>query len=622
MLFAAQVVLTDRELEIIRRIQAGAYAHPEHDAMPEYVPYYTSEQHVMPLSEVEVPKHRFVPSKWENMKITQIIKGLKDGTIVPREEAERRKREALASASAPTLLWDPADTASLDDRKGPMHIAAPKMPLPGHAESYRPPDEYLFSAEEEAAWKAAHPSDRELDFLPKKHDSLRSVGAHANLVRDRFERCLDLYLCPRSFKRRLNIDPESLVPKLPSPKDLKPFPTHACHRFRGHAAAVRSLAPSHDGQWLASGDDSGEVRLWEVATGRCSKVWRLGPDPVAHVCWNPNKLHHVLAVACGSAVFVVATGTGGAEAAELTDALLHAAESSPAGPPLVSSAGGGAAAAPTLGKGSAALQSVQWAPGPRPARGKAAEAAAAAEGQQPPPAVLDRFGHASGVRVVLRFAGAVTALAWHRKGDYFATVVPANDSGNVMVHQLSKRVTQVVIKKQMKTVSAVAFHPSQPIFFVATTQHVRVYHLTEQRMMKKLLTGCKHVSSLDVHPSGDHLVVGSYDRRVVWFDLDRGAMPYKTLKYHTKALRGVGFHRAWPLLATCSDDGTVHVFHAMVYSDLMKDPFLVPVKVLSGEHTSDKSTGGLGVLAIAFHPILPWLFSAGADHDIVLYQDL
>ena len=45
-------VLTDRELEIIRRLQGGAMPHAEHDAMPDYVPYYTADEHPMPLSEV------------------------------------------------------------------------------------------------------------------------------------------------------------------------------------------------------------------------------------------------------------------------------------------------------------------------------------------------------------------------------------------------------------------------------------------------------------------------------------------------------------------------------------------------------------------------------------------
>src|SRR5439155_12308509 len=37
--------------------------------------------------------------------------------------------------------------------------------------------------------------------------------------------------------------------------------------LQGHRAAIRSLAFSADGRLLASGDHSGTVRLWEVATG-------------------------------------------------------------------------------------------------------------------------------------------------------------------------------------------------------------------------------------------------------------------------------------------------------------------------------------------------------------------
>ena len=137
--------------------------------------------------------------------------------------------------------------------------------------------------------------------------------------------------------------------------------------------------------------------------------------------------------------------------------------------------------------------------------------------------------------------------------------------------------------------------------------------------LKRLLSGCKHISSLDVHPGGDHVLVGSLDRRLCWFDLDRGSVPYKVLKYHTKALRGAAFHRTYPLLATCSDDGSCQVFHGTVYSDLNRDPYIVPLKVLSGEHAPGPH--GLGILALAFHPSQPWLFSAGADGKIVLYRE-
>lgn len=90
------------------------------------------------------------------------------------------------------------------------------------------------------------------------------VGAYQNFVRERFERCLDLYLCPRSFKRRLNIDPESLVPQLPKPEELKPFPTTQAVRYSGHQGAVCSITTSKDGQFMASGDAQGLVMVWEV----------------------------------------------------------------------------------------------------------------------------------------------------------------------------------------------------------------------------------------------------------------------------------------------------------------------------------------------------------------------
>ena len=55
------------------------------------------------------------------------------------------------------------------------------------------------------------------------------------------------------------------------------------------------------------------------------------------------------------------------------------------------------------------------------------------------------------------------------------------------------------------------------------------------------------------------------DRRVLWYDLDLSTKPYKALKYHQLALRAVAFHRSYPLFASASDDGTIQIFHGMVY---------------------------------------------------------
>lgn len=48
-----------------------------------------------------------------------------------------------------------------------MHIPAPKMPLPGHAESYRPPKEYLFTEEEQKQWEVSRNDDGRDDTRKK-----------------------------------------------------------------------------------------------------------------------------------------------------------------------------------------------------------------------------------------------------------------------------------------------------------------------------------------------------------------------------------------------------------------------------------------------------------------------
>jgi ribosome biogenesis protein ERB1 len=43
------VVLSERDLEIIRRMQAGAFAHPEHNDTPDYIDYVSCHKEIMPL---------------------------------------------------------------------------------------------------------------------------------------------------------------------------------------------------------------------------------------------------------------------------------------------------------------------------------------------------------------------------------------------------------------------------------------------------------------------------------------------------------------------------------------------------------------------------------------------
>lgn len=159
-------------------------------------------------------------------------------------------------------------------------------------------------------------------------------------------------------------------------------------------------------------------------------------------------------------------------------------------------------------------------------------------------------------------------------------------------------------------------------------------------MLKTLMAGMKWISSMDVHPMGDHLIVGGYDRKLCWFDLELSDKPYKVLRYghfdiikqprtrclttpppslpcryHSRAIRSVHFHPTYPLFASSSDDGSIQIFHARVYNDLMTDPLIVPLKILRGHEVRE----GLGVLDVKWCPRQPWLVSGGADGQVSVW---
>ncbi|MEQ2158631.1 hypothetical protein GOODEAATRI_014373 [Goodea atripinnis] len=137
-----------------------------------------------------------------------------------------------------------------------------------------------------------------------------------------------------------------------------------------------------------------------------------------------------------------------------------------------------------------------------------------------------------GIRLKIQHPKAVHQVTWHSKGDYLASVMPDHSSHlQVFIHQLSRRRSQNPFRRNKGLVQAVSFHPIRPYFFVATQRSVRIYNLVKQEMTKKLQANSKWISSIAVHSGGDHVICGSYDCRLSWFDLDLSTKPYKMLRY-------------------------------------------------------------------------------------------
>lgn len=605
-----EIVLTDTDLEVIRRLRQRILPsgqNAEEDMFPE--PIENKDAAIHPLNNAHPPKSRFLPSKWERMKVKRLKALIREGKIRPPPPPKPEVWD----------LW--ADEAPKKRKKAPPPLPAPKMALPGHASSYNPPSEYLMTEEEKKAWEEQDEQDRELSHLPEKFACLRHVPAFPEIMQERFKRCLDLYLVPRALRQRMNVDPESLLPKLPSPKDLRPFPTHVAVSYEGHTGIVRGLALDEAGQWLATVSGDGTLRVWEVATGR--PYWSVDfGSAVTAVSWCPK--HPLLAVASDATLYFVDPKVEPQPVPIATPATDAGAEEGKA------DADGEAAPAPATTveelltfrppAGTKASEGEKGADekGDEEAAEKALGAKARATLWKAVPA--DSPLYKSGCRLSIATDGDVQQLTWHHKGNYCAAVSPRGQapSNQCIIHALQGQKSMRPFQKFKgnQGVMSCAFHTTKPWFFVATKQSVRVFDLQQQVPVKQLVGGARWISSLSLHPTGDHIILGSYDRRILWYDLDLSSKPYKTFQYHDRAVRRVAFHRGkFPLMAAGSDDGTVSVLHAKVYSDLMQSPMIVPVKRLRGHKVHE----GLGVLDCVWHPQQPWLFTAGADGHVYMW---
>lgn len=214
----------------------------------------------MPIRNIPDHKRSFLPSRSEKARISKYVHALKMGWMKTRAELEK---ERLNAKKGPKfyMLWE-TDTGKEDMRRIHDHVSAPKRNLPGHAESYNPPREYLFDAKEMREWRKMEnqPHKRKLHFLPQQYNSLREVPAYPRYLRERFLRCLDLYLCPRARRMRLTIEPEYLIPKLPSPRDLQPFPTTQMLVYTGHTDMIRTISVDPKGQYIVTGSDDTTIK--------------------------------------------------------------------------------------------------------------------------------------------------------------------------------------------------------------------------------------------------------------------------------------------------------------------------------------------------------------------------
>lgn len=570
------VKLTREDVELIERIRSGRLPFKEDEIKLEYPKDNTIEIHA--ISDYN-PKRRYVRSLYERKMVNTYLQAIRRGWLKVRTRKEILK-EYRQKFKKVWDIWKNESVVAYRNSRLPKQIEAPKRDLPSHAESYNPSKEYLLTKEEQAEQNDLDPEDKLYNFEPKAFDCLRRVPLYQNLIKENFERLLDLYICPRVQKKKINIAASSLIPDMPNPSELKPFPSKIAVEYKGHDdSKVRSLSVSPCGRYLASGDEAGNLFLWDAQTGRIRHKYKF-EGVIDCVRFNPNPNVCVLAVVNMNHTYIlVPQKINTKKQVKETESLIREFKSR---------------FVPVIDTVSNKVPMAKW-------------------------NFLENTDEdylTRDIRVSIQFAHILKKLVWHSKGDYFSTLADnIQTSTQVLIHSLSKAQTQKPFSKSKGIIEALCFHPTKPYFYVCNDQIIFCYNLQKQILLKKYHSGARMVSSIAVHPKGEHFVIGSYDKKLMWFDAEIIHAPFKKMKYHQKAIRNVAFSQNYPLFASASDDGSLNVFHGQVYEDVLMNPLIVPVKILNGHGVRDR----LGVLDCVFHPSQPWLFSAGADGRLIMW---
>ncbi|OWK49735.1 Ribosome biogenesis protein bOP1 [Lonchura striata] len=151
----AALPLSEEQLELIRRLQRGNFGDVAFDPYEPAVDFFSHEVRIHPVTNRPADKRSFIPSLVEKEKVgdpesPEFRQGdpggkAEEGGKIPMGWIQPRKPKE----NVPTFydLWAREDPNSVLGRHK-MHVPAPKIPLPGHAESYNPPPEFLLSPEE------------------------------------------------------------------------------------------------------------------------------------------------------------------------------------------------------------------------------------------------------------------------------------------------------------------------------------------------------------------------------------------------------------------------------------------------------------------------------------------
>ena len=557
----SSVYLSDKDLEIINRIRQGKFANKkvgEDDYFEDDLPYQ-----IHPMSNQIPSKKKFGFSRNEQKTINRLVYLYKNG-LMPMEKPKKVEQKIYD-------IWEFEDEQDLSQYRPGFGYQIPRRDLPDNEESYNTKDN-------------------------KEGGILRRIPRYDNLIEEELERCCDLFLSARTIRKKLDLKENDVLPDLPKPEELRPFPTKECMVYKGHESSIRDICCDPNGNVLISADNGNLVFFWDILTGKIITKFDL-KEKVRKI--NINKFLKLIVICTETHIFFILPKY--LEKKYKEEILTLVKEK----------------IYPKIIENKVAKEDNK-------------------EGEKENNnniTINDSFvwhipksdskKEKQGILFYMKWTqGVIKNLVWHNKGDYFGTL-SKNSQGKtqVYIHSLTKMTHQLPISHIKGNANCISFHPNKPYFIVATNSNIFVYNLQKQELSRKFISNLNTINRISIHKNGNDLIAGDKSGKVAWFQLELSSKPFKLMDYHQDKIKSVEFNNSFPLFLSCSRNGKLVVYYGKVNEEELVDPLIVPLKVLkiNTNDTESNNKGNKLFTCACFHPNQIWIFSGGEDGKIRMW---
>ena len=558
------VYLSDKDLEIINRIRQGKFANKkvgEDDYFEDDLPYQ-----IHPMSNAIPSKKKFGMSRYEQKAINRLIYLYKNG-LMPMEKPKKEENKLFD-------IWESNQgEEDLNKYRPGFGYQMPKRELPDNEESYNTKDN-------------------------KEGGILRRIPRYDNLIEEELERCCDLFLSARTIRKKLDLKENDVLPNLPKPEELRPFPTKQCIIYNGHESSIRALCCDPNGNVLISADNGNLIFFWDILTAKIITKFDL-KEKVRNICIN--KFLKLIVICTESHIFFILPRYLEKKYKEEIYNLVK----NKIYPKIIENNNNNENEKNNNGNNNITINdSFIW---------KIPKSKSKKEKEK--------------ILFYMKWTqGKIKDLVWHNKGDYFATL-SKNMQGKtqVYIHSLTKMTHQLPISHIKGNANCISFHPNKPYFIVATNSNIFIYNLQKQELIRKFISNLNTISRISLHKNGNDLIAGDKSGKVAWFQLELSSKPFKLMDYHQDKIKSAEFNDNFDIFFSCSRNGKLVVYYGKVNEEELIDPLIVPLKVLKVEDNNNKDKDSNNkenkniFTCATFHSKQIWIFSGGEDGKIRMW---